>query len=135
MNTKLCSLKYTPNTAAAVAVKVVRMRFMKNVVTEDIELITMLGMLILEMASIETFDGRAPARVISRFQCLFMKNATIAATICPPTVATAAPAMPISGKPSRPKIRMGSNMMFSMAPMSCVIMESVVRPVDWSMRS
>lgn len=76
MNTKLCSLKYTPNTAAAVAVKVVSMRFMKKVITEEMELITMLGMLILEMASMETFAGLAPARLISWFQCLLMKKAT-----------------------------------------------------------
>ena len=77
----------------------VSMRFMKKVITEEMELITMLGMLILEMASMETFAGLAPARLISWFQCLFMKKATMAATIWPPTVATAAPAMPIFGKP------------------------------------
>lgn len=41
----------------------------------------------------------------------------------PITVAQAAPAMPIFGKPSRPKMRIGSRMIFVIAPTSCVIME------------
>ena len=94
------------------------MRFMKKVMTEDMELMTMLGMLIREIAAMETQEGLAPARVISVFLCLFMKKATMAAMIWPPTVAQAAPAMPSAGKPMRPKIKMGSKMIFSMAPMS-----------------
>ena len=39
------------------------------------------------------------------------------------------------GKPKRPKMRMGSRMMFTMAPTSCIAIESLVRPVDCSRRS
>ena len=58
-----------------------------------------------------------------------------AAVICPMTVAAAAPATSIRGKPNRPKIRIGSRMMLMTAPMSWVIMEYSVRPVDCSSRS
>ena len=47
----------------------------------------------------------------------------------------AAPEMPMAGQPSRPKIIMGSRMMFTMAPVSCITMEYTVLPVDCSMRS
>lgn len=41
---------------------------------------------------------------------------TSAATICPTTVAMAAPAMPSSGSPSSPKISSGSRAMLVSAP-------------------
>ena len=43
MNTKLCSLKYTLNTATAVEEKATRIRFMPKVITELMELSTMVG--------------------------------------------------------------------------------------------
>ena len=47
--------------------------------------------------------------------------ANTAAAVCPITVATAAPATPIFGNPIRPKIKIGSRMMFITAPVICVI--------------
>ena len=43
MNTKLCSLKYTPNTATAVAEKVIRIRFMPKVIRLPTHCMAMLG--------------------------------------------------------------------------------------------
>ena len=37
MKKKLCSLKYTPNTAVAVDENVIRIRFMEYVITEPID--------------------------------------------------------------------------------------------------
>ena len=51
------------------------------------------------------------------------------------TVATAAPATSMRGKPSQPKMRIGSKMMLMTAPAICVYMASFVRPVDCSSRS
>ena len=58
-----------------------------------------------------------------------------AETIWPSTVAMAAPLTPMAGKPSRPKIKIGSMMMLMTAPVICVIMESEVRPVACKNRS
>lgn len=63
------------------------------------------------------------------------EKAQPAARICPATVAAAAPAMPILGKPSRPKMRMGSKMMLNTAPIICVTMLQAVLPVLCSRRS
>ena len=51
------------------------------------------------------------------------------------TVASAAPATSMRGKPSQPKIRIGSRIMLITAPVICVYMASFVRPVDCSSRS
>ena len=51
------------------------------------------------------------------------------------TVAMAAPATPMAGKPNHPWIRMGSRMMLTMAPSDWVIMVYMVRPVACSRRS
>ena len=53
----------------------------------------------------------------------------------PITVAMAAPAMPMAGRPNHPWMRMGSRMMLMIAPMDWVIMVCTVRPVDCSSRS
>ena len=58
-----------------------------------------------------------------------------ALTICPSTVAAAAPATSMRGKGPRPKISTGSMTMFTMAPAPWLIMVQKVRPVDWSRRS
>ena len=57
------------------------------------------------------------------------------ATTCPMTVAAAAPATPIFGKPKSPKIMMGSRIRLMMAPVVWVHMVSRVLPVAWSSRS
>ena len=49
-------------------------------------------------------------------------RANSAPQIWPMTVARAAPATSIRGKPNRPKMRMGSRMMLMMAPVAWVIM-------------
>ena len=49
--------------------------------------------------------------------------------ICPSTVAAAAPATSILGKPKSPKIKMGSKMMLMMAPIPWVTMVYKVLPV------
>ena len=59
----------------------------------------------------------------------------MAAMICPATVAMAAPLTSSRGRPNQPKIRIGSSTMLMTAPISCVIIESFVRPVDCSSRS
>ena len=51
-----------------------------------------------------------------------------AATICPATVAAAAPAMPISGRPSMPKISSGSNIILVTAPAICAIIGVFMSP-------
>ena len=56
-------------------------------------------------------------------------------TIWAMTVAMAAPAMPMAGRPNQPKINTGSRRMFVMAPVAWVIILSTVRPVAWSRRS
>ena len=43
MNTKLCSLKYTPSTAVAVVVKPMRILFRPKVITEPMEAMMMDG--------------------------------------------------------------------------------------------
>ena len=58
-----------------------------------------------------------------------------AETNWPMTVATAAPGTPRQGKPSRPKIIIGSRTMFVSAPHSWAVMDSVELPVACSMRS
>ena len=60
---------------------------------------------------------------------------TIPAAIWPITVAQAAPAIPMRGQPSRPKIIIGSKIQFVIAPVSCEIIERTVRPVDCKSRS
>ena len=50
----------------------------------------------------------------------------------PSTVAIAAPAVPMAGRPHQPKMKKGSRMMLVTAPNICVHMESLVSPVDWS---
>ena len=69
------------------------------------------------------------------FMIKFMVAATMQATHCPITVATAAPVTPIFGAPRRPKIRIGSRMMLVMAPHSWEVMLKMVFPVDVSRRS
>ena len=51
-----------------------------------------------------------------------------AATICPATVATAAPAMPISGKTQTPKMSKGSSTMLTAAPAICANMGTFMLP-------
>ena len=57
---------------------------------------------------------------------------TSAATICPATVATAAPAIPISGRPKRPKIKSGSRTMLSTSPRIWAINGVFISPIDCS---
>ena len=68
--------------------------------------------------------GRKPRtdRWRSGFFFKLKNRPRIAATICPVTVASAAPATSILGKPNRPKIMMGSRMMLMMAPVAWVNM-------------
>ena len=56
---------------------------------------------------------------------------TSAATICPATVATAAPEIPISGSPSNPKMSSGSSTMFVTAPIICAIIGRRILPSAW----
>ena len=51
------------------------------------------------------------------------------------TVATAAPVTPIFGKPIRPKIRIGSRMIFVIAPHNWEVILKMVLPVEVSSRS
>ena len=57
-------------------------------------------------------------KVISTSSLYFMlkTNDKIIATICPATVAIAAPATPIFGAPNSPKISIGSRIIFIIAP-------------------
>ena len=50
-------------------------------------------------------------------------------TICPMTVAAAAPFTPMAGQPSRPKIIMGSRMRLVTAPVSIKTMGQIILPV------
>ena len=86
------------------------------------------------MVAIILPSGRKPRKPIlmSRLILTLKKMARTAATIWPNTVAAAAPATPISGKPNRPKIMIGSKMILRMAPVPWVNMVYMVRPVDWS---
>ena len=59
---------------------------------------------------------------MSWFRVRLKKMDRQAARIWPRTVARAAPATSIRGKPNSPKIRMGSMMMLIMAPTAWVIM-------------
>lgn len=61
-------------------------------------------------------------------------KAAMAPTICPMTVAIAAPRIPIAGQPSRPKIIMGSRIMFKTAPMIREIIDKMVSPTAYSSR-
>ena len=81
--------------------------------------------------------GRKPRKLScsSRFRTKLNTSARIQAMHCPNTVAAAAPAMPISGNPYFPKIRIGSKMMLITAPTPWEIMVSSVRPVACSSRS
>ena len=63
------------------------------------------------------------------FFCVMMIPSSMA-TICPATVATAAPFTPIAGIWNIPKMKIGSRMMFTMAPMPWIIMLYTVFPVD-----
>ncbi len=63
------------------------------------------------------------------------KKPSDAPTAWPITVATAAPAVPIAGRPSQPKMNTGSSTMFVTAPAICVHMLSLDRPVDCRRRS
>ena len=51
-------------------------------------------------------------------------------TICPITVAKAAPLIPIAGAPNKPNIKIGSRIKFVKAPPICDAVESIVFPVD-----
>ena len=59
-------------------------------------------------------------------------KATRAATICPSTVAVAAPRTPMAGKGPTPNISSGSKMMLKMAPVAWEAMEAKVLPVATS---
>ena len=72
---------------------------------------------------------------MSGFFFRFRIKAATAARHWPTTVATAAPITSSRGKPSRPKMRMGSRTMLVTAPRIWVHMDRWVRPVDWSSRS
>lgn len=56
---------------------------------------------------------------------------TAAAAACPITVAMPAPAMPISGRPNQPKIRIGSSAMFTIAPRICPYIGVFMSPFAW----
>ena len=81
--------------------------------------------------------GRKPFSLglMSGLEVMLNTRASTAATICPSTVAAAAPATSIRGKGPRPKMSTGSMMMLMTAPTPWVIMEYMVRPVAWSSRS
>ena len=53
----------------------------------------------------------------------------------PMAVAQAAPATPMAGRPSQPKIKTGSRMMFTTAPVIWLIIWYTVLPVTCSTRS
>jgi len=81
--------------------------------------------------------GRKPLSLnsISLLYLRLKRRSTKDDRIWPMTVATAAPATPIFGQPSRPKIMIGSRMMFVIAPTIWPIIESFVFPVDCSRRA
>ena len=63
MNTKLWSLKYTPNTATAVDENAPRIRFMPNVITEPIACMIIEGTPILRISLIVCTSGVKPRKV------------------------------------------------------------------------
>ena len=69
--------------------------------------------------------GENPLKLMrtSLFLAWFSMAAKTMATICPNTVAAAAPRIPMAGTPRSPKIRIGSSMMLMMAPVPWVIMQ------------
>ena len=81
--------------------------------------------------------GLKPLKLICTSGFLVRLNviARIAAHIWPVTVAIAAPATPIFGIPNKPKINIGSRMILIIAPVDCVIIVNIVRPVDWRILS
>ena len=81
--------------------------------------------------------GRKPRkdRLTSGFWATLKKTEMPQPTVWPMTVARAAPATSIRGRGPRPKMRMGSRMMFTTAPAAWEIMDWKVRPVAWRIRS
>ena len=74
-------------------------------------------------------------RRISWFLTWLMATPSAAPHHWPMTVASAAPATPMAGKPSRPKIMMGSKIILMTAPAIWLAIWYTVLPVDCKMRS
>ena len=56
-------------------------------------------------------------------------NVITIADHCPRTVATAAPAIPMQGEPNKPKIKIGSRIIFITAPTICAAIGSAIFPL------
>ena len=138
IKTKDCSLKYAPSTLTATLPKPSRIMFISTFMTDEMACITTLGMPTARMSVSTAPCGRKKGcrvRCSSRLRVWFRMKPRNMPQNWPITVAMAAPAMPMRGQPSRPKIMMGSRMILTIAPSSCVAMDSVVLPVACSMRS
>ena len=80
--------------------------------------------------------GRKPrTRRVSTGFFATITSPTTMPTICPMTVARAAPTTSRRGKGPMPKIRTGSRMRLTTAPMPWTIMGPTALPVAWSTRS
>ena len=126
-----------PNTEVAVSVKPCRIWFMPKFITEPMPFIIIEGMPTVRICRTIfplSLAYRRP-NCTSGLNFSLKYSASIAATHCPMTVAQAAPAMPMAGRPNLPWIRMGSRIMLMMAPVDWVIMVCTVRPVACSSRS
>ena len=136
---KLCSLKYTLITfrAALLWAKPDRIAFIPMFITDPMDAMIVLG------RPTEMMPPRSRLLMLQSFTVIFSSgfffwfstNPIPADTNWPITVAIAAPLTPIRGKPSRPKIMMGSRIMLVRAPHSCVTMDSTELPVACSIRS
>ena len=110
---------------------------MKTFMNELIDCMMMLGKPTARMLLNTEASGRNPRQTTLSswfFSWLSTKPSSMP-PIWPITVAAAAPATPICGKPSRPKIMIGSRMMLMTAPVSCVVIDSMVLPVACIIRS
>ena len=126
-----------PNTPVAVSWKPWKIWFMPKFITEPMLFITSVGMPTARIGSSVCARGRmyfSPSCTSGLKRRL--KNRHIPAAIhWPITVAMAAPATPMAGRPSQPWMKMGSRIMLITAPMDWLIMVYTVRPEDCSSRS
>ena len=96
---------------------------MPYVITDPIACMIIAGKPMAYICQITVFSGLNLPNLnfISLFFLILNIIAITAATICPKTVAIAAPITPIPGIPNHPNIRIGSNTMLITAPIVCVI--------------
>ena len=114
-----------PKTPVAVSLKPWRIWFMLKFMTEPMAIIMMEGTPTPMMGRMSAPSGRNTWREnwTSGLNRRLKKMARPAATHWPRTVATAAPATPMAGKPNQPKMNTGSSTMLMTAPVAWVIME------------